>query len=266
MESTDYDNIESTGKVGPDLLTCNAHVTLTMYDATKEFPKLFPEEKPTELPPLRYPLGIMQNRIDVIPDSHWSPRFSSTYNQFKNQITQKIYTQLQTGRVVPSRSSNTIGIFPGPKNDKRPEARFQLDCILRNLVTYEDTTQMSSMRQIMDFVGSRRLTRKLDLTDGYYYIRIYLESVKDSTFCCQMVKFDSLVMQQGDCNAPATLMRAMNCLSRNIQDLMIYVDDILIANHSYEEHIKTIRVVIKIAKDNKLSCNENKCQCMPARM
>ena len=59
-------------------------------------------------------------------------------------------------------------------------------------------------------------------------------------------------MQQGDCNATATMMRAMHFLFSNIQDLMIYLDDILIANHSYEEHINTIRAVKKIAKDNKL--------------
>ena len=73
-------------------------------------------------------------------------------------------------------------------------------------------------------------------------------------------------MQQGDCNAPATRMRAMNFLFRNIKDVMIYLDDILIANHSYEEQINTIRVVMKIAKDNKLWFNKNKCQFMPARM
>ena len=73
-------------------------------------------------------------------------------------------------------------------------------------------------------------------------------------------------MQQGDCNAPATMMRARNFLFRNIKDLMIYLDDILIANHTYEEHINTIRAVMKIAKDNKLWFNKNKCQFMPARM
>ena len=60
-------------------------------------------------------------------------------------------------------------------------------------------------------------------------------------------KFDSLVMQQGDCNAPATMMRAMNYLFREVKDQMIYLDDILIANHTYEEHINTIRQVLQIA-------------------
>ena len=47
---------------------------------------------------------------------------------------------------------------------------------------------------------------------------------------------------------------------------MIYLDDILIANHTYEEHINTIRAVMKIAKHNELWFYKNKCQFMPARM
>ena len=108
------------------------------------------------------------------------------------------------------------------------------------------------MAQIMQFVGSRHFRSKLDLADGYHNVRIYAESVKDATFCCQMAKYHALGMHQGDCNTPATMMRAMNVVFRNIQDLMMYHDDILIDNHTYGKHIKTIKAVIKIGNDNKL--------------
>ena len=122
------------------------------------------------------------------------------------------------------------------------------------------------MEQIIDFVGSRPFRSKLDFTDGDYNIRIHAESVKDSTFYCHMGKYDSLVLLQGDCNGPATMMRAMNCLFMNIKALMIYLDDIHIANHIYEEHIDTIRAVMKMEKDNKVWFNKNNCQSMPACM
>ena len=150
-------------------------------------------------------------------------------------------------------------MFTQPNRDKPHDARFLLDCMTRNFVTHKDKTPMPSMKQIIDSVGSRPIRRKLDLTDGYNNIGIHPESVKDSTLCCHMGKYDSLVMQQGDCNAPATMMRPMNFLFRNIKDLMIYLDDMLIANHTYEEHINTIGAVMKIAKDNKLSFNKNHC-------
>ena len=77
---SDYDNIETSSEVGPDSIVTNALSTLLMYDPVAEFPELFPEDKLTELPPLREPLEIMQYRIDVIPNPVWKPRFPSTYN------------------------------------------------------------------------------------------------------------------------------------------------------------------------------------------
>ena len=226
--------------MGPEPITCNAHTTVSMIDPIKEFPELFPVGKPTELPLLRYIMDMIQYRIDVLPESHWSPRFLRTYNHLKHQITEQIYTELGPTRVVPSRSSNAIGIFAQPKRDELHEARSLLHCITRNLVTHKDKIAMPSMEQIIDCVGSRPFRSKRDLRDGYRNIRIHAESDKDSTICCQMGKYNSLVMQQGDCNAPANMMRAINFQFRNIKDLIIYLYDILIANHTYEEHIKSI--------------------------
>ena len=73
-------------------------------------------------------------------------------------------------------------------------------------------------------------------------------------------------MQQGECNAPATMMRVMNYPLREVIDQMIYLDDILIANHSYEEHINTIRQVLQIAKRNKFWFHRHKCQFMPNKL
>ena len=110
-------------------------------------------------------MDIMLHRIDVIPDSHWSPRFPSIFNQFKDQITERINIELATGRVVPSRSRNGIGMLREPEIDQPREGRFLLDCISRNLVSYKDKTPMPSMEQIIDCVGSRPFRSKLDLTD-----------------------------------------------------------------------------------------------------
>ena len=81
-----------------------------------------------------------------------------------------------------------------------------------------------------------------------------------------MGKFDSLVMQQGDCNAPATMMRAMNYVFREVKDQVIYLGDIFIVNHIYEGYINTIRRVLKIAKQNKLLFYRHKCQFMPDKL
>ena len=56
---SDYDNIEPSSEIVPDRIITNALSTLIIHDPVAEFPKLLPEEKPTELPLLRKPLEIM---------------------------------------------------------------------------------------------------------------------------------------------------------------------------------------------------------------
>ena len=162
---TDYDNMEPSREVGRDPIVSNELLCLLMYDPGAEFPKLFPEKKPTELPTLSEALEIMQHRINVIPNSVWKPRFLSTYNEFKDQITNKIITELDTGAIIHSKSSNSIAMFTQPRRDQPQKARFLRDCIPRNLVTHKDKTPMSSMEYIKDHIESRPIRSKLHLTD-----------------------------------------------------------------------------------------------------
>ena len=62
------------------------------------------------------------------------------------------------------------------------------------------------------------------------------------------------------------MMRAMNYPFWDVKDQMIHLNDILIATHTYEEHINTIRQVLQIAKQNKLWFNRHKCQFRPDKL
>jgi len=127
---------------------------------------------------------------------------------------------------------------------------------------------MPSINQIIDWLASKKFKSKLDLTDGYHNIRHHPDSVKHSTFLCHIGKFDSLVMQQGNCNAPATMLRPMNWLLREFigKTVIVYLDDILIGNNTYEEHIQTVRAVLKTLEKTKMWFKKDKCQIMPQRM
>ena len=125
-------------------------------------------------------------------------------------------------------------MFTQPKTDKPYEVRFLLYYIPSNLVTHEDKARMPSMKEIINFVGSRPFRRKLDHAGGYQNLKIRPESVTDSSFCCHIAIYDCLVRQGFDCNTSATMMRAMHSLFVNIKDVIIYLYDILITNHNYE--------------------------------
>ena len=101
-------------------------------------------------------------------------------------------------------------MFTQPKPDKPTEHRFLLDCRPRNAVTIRRHTPLPNMEEAIEFVAARPWWSKIDLTDAYHNIRIDPDSERHTTFLCHMGHYRSRVMQQGDCNAPATMVRAMN--------------------------------------------------------
>ena len=77
------------------------------------------------------------------------------------------------------------------------------------------------------------------------------------------------VIQQGDCNAPMTMMRVMKHL---LIDLIkeklgkIYLDDIIIASNSRDEVINTCRKLLDILGSEKFWLNKDKCTIFPEKM
>ena len=58
----------------------------------------------------------------------------------------------------------------------------------------------------------------------------------------------SLVIQQGDCNAPATYQALMNYLFSSYLGrwMDVYLDDIVVYSDTLEEHVEHVKTVIEI--------------------
>ena len=68
-------------------------------------------------------------------------------------------------------------------------------------------------------------------------------------------------MPFGLSNAPSTFIRLLNhVLSKFIGDVVIvYFDDILVYNRSFDEHMKHLRKLFYVLKEEKLYGNPKKC-------
>ena len=63
-------------------------------------------------------------------------------------------------------------------------------------------------------------------------------------------------------NSPATFMRWMNDVFRPFIDdfMIVYVDDIFIFNHTWEEHVKHVKKVLDVLVREKLYLDMSKCE------
>ena len=76
---------------------------------------------------------------------------------------------------------------------------------------------------------------------GYHNVRVHPDDEHLTSFNTPFGTYRTRVMQQGDCNAPATFMKLMNHIFKDMigRNIYVYLDDILIFNETKEEHIAT---------------------------
>ena len=102
----------------------------------------------------------------------------------------------------------------------------------------------------------------IDGQDAYEQIRIIPEHVPRSTVATPDGNMVSYVIQQGDCNAPATYQSLMNYLfSAYLGRFMdVYLDDIVVYSQTLDDHIKHVKSVLDILRREKLYLSQKKLQ------
>ena len=121
-----------------------------------------------------------------------------------------LFRSLETGRIYPAKDSAACSMFMIKKHDKQNEARFLHDLVDRNTNTRKDNTPILYIPSIINTVARHPYISKIDLTDGYYNVSIEPQSEQFTSLYTPFGTFRTRVMQQGDCNAPATFMKLMN--------------------------------------------------------
>src|SRR5204863_1629664 len=220
-----------------------APVKATTFDPITEFPDVFPEFIPNELPPLREP--HMRHRIKLIdPEKIINPQVIPIAEKYYSQFREHMTKNLDSGRIYPSSFSQASAMFCVPKPATPQIARFVTDFRARNLNTIKDRYPLPHIPTILNCLSKANFHSKIDLMDAYFQIRVEPEDEKHTAFKTpdgQM--YNSRVMQQGDCNSPSTFMRIINYILQSFLGIFVfvYLDDIFIYSDTLEDHIDHIK-------------------------
>jgi hypothetical protein len=100
----------------------------------------------------------------------------------------------------------------------------------------------------------------LDGKDAYEQIRVVDEHVPHTLFSTPDGTMESLTLQQGDCNGPATYQTLMNHIFAPFIGVFmdVYLDDIVIYSDMVEDHLAHIRTVFDVLRREKLYLSSEK--------
>jgi hypothetical protein len=102
---------------------------------------------------------------------------------------------------------------------------------------------------------------KIDLSDAYEQVHVHAEDVDKTAFATITGTYVSHIMQQGDCNAPATFQQLMTSIFHDVigRSVHVYLDDIFVFSTSPEEHEKHLKEVFDHLRSNSLYLKWAKC-------
>ena len=218
--------------------------------------------KPEEvgLPPLR----AINHTIPLIDENKkYSWRPSKCPEAFLPDWTEKRRQYVQSGRWVVTKSTNAVPMMFIPKPNKDggpPKLRTVFDLRERNANTVKMVTPLPNIDNVIRRVASKKYRSIIDLKDAYEQIRIVPEHVSRTAVTTPDGNIESRVVQQGDCNAPATCQALMNHLFSGMSgDKMDpFLDDLITHSNTIRQHVADCKAVMDILIREELYVSENK--------
>lgn len=139
----------------------------------------------------------------------------------------------------------------------KPDGSFRLCTDYRkvNQVTRTDSYPLPRMDDILDDLGNARFLTKLDLLKGYYQVSLTNRAKHISAFVTPDGLYQYRVMPFGMKNAPSTFQRMMNNVISGLTNVRAYLDDLVIFDESWTEHIFHLNELLNKLALAKLTVN-----------
>lgn len=201
----------------------------------------------------------MQIRVTKDTLFHGPPRRLS---YAEKETVQGILAKLLDDKVIrPSHSPYSSPIVLVKK--KCGSVRMCVDYRTLNKVTERDNYPLPLIEDQIDRLNGKKIFSCLDLKDGFFHVPMAPESVKLTSFVTPLGQFEYVRMPFGLKNAPSVFQRFVNTIFRPLVDsnkILIYMDDIMVATETVEEHEMILSDVFAIIKQHSLQLKLSKCK------
>ena len=135
--------------------------------------------------------------------------------------------------------------------------RLYIDYRALNKITVKNWYPIPRINDLLDQLTGSKYFSKINLKSGYHQVPIEQRDVWKTTFKSKEGIFEWLVMPFGLTNALATFMSTMDDILQPFTNtfVVVYLDDILIYNKTWVEHLQHIQKVMHTLQHHKLYSN-----------
>ena len=230
-----------------------------LKELVSNYNDIFPKELPKELPPRRKVEHEIRLENNSKPPSRAPYRLSFIeQEELKKQLKQLLNSKL----IRPSSSPFGSPVLFVKK--KENTLRMCIDYRALNNITIKNRYPLPRIDDLLDQLSQAKYFSKLDLTSGYWQMRVKDEDIHKTAFTTRYGQFEFMVMPFGLCNAPASFQHLMNSIFQEFLDdfVIVYLDDIMVYSRTHEEHLKHLDIVFSKLRDNQLYAKLKKCEFM----
>ncbi len=204
---------------------------------------------------------IVEHAIRLTSDEPFKDRYRRVPPAMYEEVRQHLKEMLEAGAIRKSESPYSSNVVLVRKKDG--SLRFCIDFRKLNNLTIKDAYSLPRVDEALDTLTGARVFSKLDLRSGYWQVGMREEDKAKTAFSVGPLGFyECNRMAFGLTNACATFQRLMEtCMGElNLRECLVFIDDILIFSHNFDDHIKRLEKVFQKLDKHGLKLKPSKCE------